>query len=101
MRWKNDSIPCCAGATAPAIRRDVPVVEILSDSEGEQPALSSPAADGNVAQLVDMGFTPDQAAKVRLSEAILSLMRGNVVKAALDEEAALLLSLDNSCRWVS
>jgi len=54
-----------------------------------------------VAQLVDMGFTPDQAAQVRLSEAILSLMRGNVVKAALDEEAALLLGPDNSCRWVS
>lgn len=75
-------------------------MEILSDSEGEQPALSSPAADGNVAQLVDMGFTPDQAAQVRLSEAIQSLMRDKVVKAALDEEAALMLCPNRSCRWV-
>ncbi len=42
------------------------MVEILSDSEEEQPAESSPMADGHVAQLVDMGFTPEQAAQVIL-----------------------------------
>ena len=39
-------------------------MEILSDSENEQPAQSSPMADGHVAKLIDMGFTPEQAAQV-------------------------------------
>ena len=44
-------------------------MEILSDSEEEQPAHSSPMVDGHVARLVDMGFTPEQAAEVNPAQA--------------------------------
>ena len=44
-------------------------MEILSDSEEELPAQSSPMVNGNVAQLVDMGFTPEQAAEVKRVQA--------------------------------
>ena len=44
------------------------MVDLLSDSDDEpaqgSPAVGSPAVDGHVAQLVDMGFTPEQAAQV-------------------------------------
>ena len=52
------------GHPGAAAREPFPVVEILSDNEEEQPAQSSPLADSPVAQLVDMGFTPEQAAQV-------------------------------------
>ena len=56
-----------AGPSQPPATAQAPqVVEVLSDSEDEQPAQATPAADGQVAQLMDMGFTPEQAAQVLL-----------------------------------
>lgn len=60
---------CFSGPSAPALRRGPQVVDLFSDSDDEQPAqgspaVGSPAVDGHVAQLVDMGFTPEQAAQV-------------------------------------
>ena len=53
------------GTSQPLAAAQTPqVVEVLSDSEDEQPAQATPAADGQVAQLMDMGFTPEQAAQV-------------------------------------
>lgn len=56
-----------AGSSQPAPAQTPQVVEVLSDSEDEQPAQATPAADGQVAQLMDMGFTPEQAAQVLLN----------------------------------
>ena len=66
---RRTAVACFPGPSAPALRRGPQVVDLLSDSDDEQPTQSSPAAgspavDGHVAQLVDMGFTPEQAAQV-------------------------------------
>lgn len=63
------AVACFPGPSALALGRGPQVVDLLSDSDDEQPAQGSPAVgnpavDGHVAQLVDMGFTPEQAAQV-------------------------------------
>ena len=65
VKIRGEIVHHVVGLSQPAPAQTPQVVEVLSDSEDEEPAqAATPAADGQVAQLMDMGFTPEQAAQV-------------------------------------